>query len=144
MDEYRFDYVYSNWIFTWFVLYYAGFVRVPPTLALYVGLVANTYDFISTQKGKTTAWKAFYIVRNILIKIIPVAILYFTESRFVWKTQLKTTLFLYALFLVWVTLNLWFHSKKPNPVNPFNFNSKDESTVEAKPFIVVENRRTTA
>lgn len=127
-NDYRFDYVYSNWIFTWFVLYYMGFVRVPPTLALYVGLVANTYDFISTSSGKTNEWKTFYVVRNILIKILPIIILNFTQTaRFIWKDQIQSALFLYALFLIWVTVNLRVHSKKPNPVNLFNFNPKFES-----------------
>jgi hypothetical protein len=39
--DYRFDYVFSYWIFAWFLLYEFGYTSYNPKIALIIALIEN-------------------------------------------------------------------------------------------------------
>jgi hypothetical protein len=124
-ETFRYDFVLSNWIFVWFLLYYVGAVPFSPLLAVLIGLACNTYEYVSKQKNESVAWRKNYILWNINIKILPVAILLARHNKIHWKKDLLVMVGLYILFLFWVYVN-----GKINPsykaLNPFNFNRKEQ------------------
>ena len=123
-DE-RPDFILSNWVFVWFVLYYLRVIKQSPFLVLIVGFVVNTYEYITTNKGKCLAWKLQYIIRNFFIKIIPILLIFYSKDNGIkWKKGLITIGLFYAVFLCWIYINRWFGSPVQKPQNPFNFNKK--------------------
>ena len=124
--KHRPDLVLSNWVFLWFVLYFIGLVRQSPLLVILIGIVANTYEYLSIRKGKGFAWELHYVLRNLFIKVVPaIIILSSKDPRIKWREDFMTMGVFYGLFLLWVFLNGVFGANIKRPMNPFNFNVKD-------------------
>jgi hypothetical protein len=121
------DFVLSNWVFLWFVLYFFGLVRHSPLLVIVIGIIANTYEYLSSRKGKSVAWELHYVFRNLLIKVLPVVYLFYRHDQIKWREDLITMVVVYGLFLFWVAINGALWSGTYRPMNPFNFNSKDSN-----------------
>jgi hypothetical protein len=98
MVKYRFDLVISYWIFAWFVLHMAGWIRASPKLALVIGLVANVFIFTVMVVYKNP--NALYFAPiNIAIKAVP---LYFVwREKIQWKQDLQNLSILLAGFVAW-------------------------------------------
>lgn len=124
-ETFRYDFVFSNWIFVWFVLYYLGAIPFSPLLAIWIGLACNTYEFLSKQKHESDAWRKDYILWNVNIKILPAAILLARREKIRWKNDFVVILGVYALFLFWVFVNGKIN-RTHKPLNPFNFNAKEQ------------------
>lgn len=83
----RFDYVFSYWIFMWFLVYYFAnprrtyiefFIKkyVNPKIALYFALVENMITFVVLMVFQNTMWTAVkFICMMIVVKIIPLYLL---------------------------------------------------------------------
>ena len=94
----RLDFVFSYWIFAWWLLYAAGFTSFNPKLILILGIIENSIGlfFLPTEKI------LFYLVINLFIKVIPLYL--------VWNTQIQQrdivfTFVLFLIYLAWVKLN---------------------------------------
>lgn len=122
-DKYRWDAVFSNWIYVWFGLYFVGAVKYSPLLPILVGIVANTYEYFQFKDDKSTRWGNKYLLWNLNIKILPAVILLYQGVRIRWKQDCPIVLLVYGLFLLWMYVNGFFESNK---MNPFNFNAKYE------------------
>ena len=127
IETFRYDFVLSNWIFAWFLLYYFGIVPFSPLLAILVGFVCNTYEFLSKQKDESLSWRIDYIWWNMIIKMMPALIILVSRNNQIkWKQDVIVILGLYGLFLVWVFINGKV-SPSHKAMNPFNFNAKDKN-----------------
>jgi hypothetical protein len=99
----RFDFTFSYWIFSWFILYTLGIIPFNPKQWLLLGLTINVISFFYTIVQYNIDWILLFheIIINIFIKIIPIWILY----------KSKTTLydFLFGIFLCLLYIfYLWF------------------------------------
>jgi hypothetical protein len=121
---FRYDFVFSNWIFVWFLLYFLRAVPFSPLLAMLTGLACNTYEYLSKQQEKSLAWRKNYLLWNIHIKILPVFFLLAYEHKFSWRHDLGVMTGVYLVFLGWVFVN--GKMSLSNAMNPFNFNTKEQ------------------
>jgi hypothetical protein len=122
----RGDFVFSNWVFFWFVFYYAGFIKYSPFLAILIGVVANSYEYLTSQKGKELCWKQHYILRNLIIKVVPTLLIVFSvDNRIKWRQDIISILLVYGTFRLWVYINGLMGAVTNKPTNPFNFNIKE-------------------
>ena len=69
----RLDYVISNWIFIWFLVYYFKFLHIPsPKFALIIGLMLNIPILIMLiYKNNINKHNIKFIIILIFTKIIP-------------------------------------------------------------------------
>jgi len=91
----RFDFTFSYWIFSWFVLYMFGIIPYNPKIWLLLGLSVNALSFFYSYN--TIDWILTFheIIINIFIKVIPIWILYKT------KTNYQDFLFGIVLFIIY-------------------------------------------
>lgn len=102
MWQYRFDLVFSYWIFAWWVLYRTGWVRQSPKLALILGLLENLVLLVLMVfiQGAPFALVGAFIIINTVLKVWP---LYTVLSDHVYLWHDLITLFnVFALYLVYV------------------------------------------
>lgn len=97
--DFRFDYVFSYWIFAWFLFYYFGFTSYNPKIALIIGLIENIGILALMIYFKNSFIYIFlFCLINFFIKVLPIWLLRNT------KYDLKDVYALVALFLIYV---LW-------------------------------------
>ena len=101
---YRFDLLFSYWIFVWYLLYILEIVKASPKLALILGLIENLtllyfMVFIQSQPFKIVF---IFIIINICIKIIPLYTL--SNEKINIKKDVKNTSFVFILFIIWLLL----------------------------------------
>ena len=94
----RLDFVFSYWIFAWWLLYAAGFTSFNPKLILILGIIENLIGllFLPTEKI------LFYLVINLFIKVIPLYLVWNTQVQ---QRDIVFTFVLFLIYLVWVKLN---------------------------------------
>lgn len=109
-DKYRFDFVFSYWIFVWFILYYYKIILYSPLFALIIGLIYNIFLYLyliyKYIKNKTS-YNLFvlfdFIIVNFFIKILPLYYLIYVEKNNDYDIQI--TLLLFLLFIIWMFIN---------------------------------------
>lgn len=97
-----FVYVFSYWIFTWFLFFEFGWTKYNPFYFLCFALGVNLIQLgmmVYFQNAPIAI--LFYVVINLFIKVIPIYLLWGTPLR--WKDiQAGLILFgVYLLFLAW-------------------------------------------
>jgi len=97
MDS-RIDFVFSYWIFTWFLLYIIGVVPFNPKLFLILGIIENIFGIFILPPNKII----YFLIINTFIKILPLYL--------IWNTKLKNVdnyfgVSLGFLYLIWLKLN---------------------------------------
>ena len=97
--DYRFDYVFSYWIFAWFLLYMFGVTTYNPKIAIIIALIENIgiLGLMIYFKNSFIYIFLFFTVIS-LIKVLPLWLLRRT------KYELKDFYAMVALFLIYI---LW-------------------------------------
>jgi len=99
----RIDYIFSYWIFFWYLLYVFGLVEYNPKFAIFCGIIENliiiTLMFLYNTKKKLIL---LFAIMFVLLKIIPL----YT----IWKSKIRNidiifTFALFSIYLVWSFLN---------------------------------------
>lgn len=101
--ESQFDFTFSYWIFVWFLIYYFGITKYNPKIWLMIALGFNSFQLIDMIIRKNYIRGFFFIVINILIKIIPIYLLWNTKNKvsdFVAGLVLSVIFFLWVLFRI--------------------------------------------
>jgi hypothetical protein len=127
MELYRFDLLFSYWIFTWFIFYYFGFVKSSPKLAIIIGIIENIVLLISMIFIQKRSFKLIiiFIFLNTSFKGIPLYL--------VWKDKINTIqdmkniISLFLVYLIWV-----LGINKKNPLETFYVKS-DKVSPEITP-----------
>jgi hypothetical protein len=102
MEE-RFDFVFSYWIFAWYLLYEFGITSFNPKIALTIGLINNAFAFIIMIYFKNSLINIFlFLLINLFIKIIPLWRLINTKYQLI---DIYATMILFILYLLWMELN---------------------------------------
>jgi hypothetical protein len=101
--DYRFDYLFSYWIFVWFVLYQFGFTSYNPKIALIIGLITNTgvLGLIIYFKNSFIYIFLFCLI-NFFIKVLPLWLL--RKSKYEWK-DFYALIALFMIYLLWIIIN---------------------------------------
>ena len=99
----RLDFVFSYWIFLWYLLFILGFKVWNPKLALIIGIIANSIKLIWMMWNSTIFYLLLFIVINVFIKVIPLLTLWNCPINFV-KDSCHL-LILFIIYLIWLVLN---------------------------------------
>lgn len=96
----RVDYIFSYWIFFWYLLYLFGFVEYNPKFVILCGLFENVVVMLLMIYYKTKKRLLFlFFIMFVLLKVIPLLS--------IWKTKINLndvafTMLLFILYLIWV------------------------------------------
>jgi hypothetical protein len=119
MKLYRFDLLFSYWIFIWFLLYYLNFIKQSPKLVIILGIIENIFLFLFMffiQKSPTNEL-VIIITINLILKGIP---LYLVKNDNIhWKKDIISIIKVFSVFLVWTVI---FNHR--NPLELFDKNAK--------------------
>jgi uncharacterized protein YacL len=126
----RIDFIFSYWLFFWFILYKLNITNYNPYLGLIIGLIVNTIMFILFLIYKNY-YKAFlFFIVNFFIKIIPI---YTLRNTTIQKKDIYTLFILYTIYLIYKYLlekdTKLFHFK----ININNYKDKSINT----PFMIL-------
>lgn len=99
----RLDYVFSYWIFAWFLLYYFKLVSFNPLFALILATIENTMLLLLMIYYKVHIINIIsFIVINFFIKVLP--IIYLWKSKIILRDIIALVV-LYLIYIVWLYIN---------------------------------------
>ena len=100
-NPYRIDFVFSYWIFTWYLLFIFKYTKYSPKLVLIIALIHNTILLMIMIFYKYNIYNIlFYCIINLFIKIIPLWTLRNNKSY-----DIKATLTLVIIYMIWLYIN---------------------------------------
>lgn len=129
----RIDFIFSYWLFFWFLLYKLNIVIYNPYLGLIIALIVNSFMFILFLSYKNY-YKAFlFVIINFIIKIIPIYLLRNTSTQ---KKDIYALFILYNLYLIYKYL----FDKNTKPFDfKINMNSYKNKSINT-PFMNLLNK----
>jgi hypothetical protein len=109
MELQRIDFIFSYWIFSWYLLYITNIIEYSPKFVFLLGIIENIILlFFITQNGSTIETIIKFIVINIIIKIVP----YYTIIND--KIKDKDILVSSLIFIIY---NIWLYINNTTIVN---------------------------
>ena len=103
MKYIRSDFVFSYWIFAWFILYYIGLIKTPPILLLYIGLFGNLIELLYLIYNKSPRYSIIkFTIINTFLKVIP---LYIIWNKSITNHEIKITLIVTIFYFIWLHIN---------------------------------------
>ena len=99
----RGDFIFSYWIFVWYLLYISGIFPYSPKIALLLAISINIIMFVLMIYYKTRGIYIFnFIFINFFIKILP----YYTLIREkIYMRDLKSLVIIFIVYSVWLYMN---------------------------------------
>jgi hypothetical protein len=98
---YRFDFIFSYWIFFWYLCYECSLTTYNPKLAIVLGLIENAGVFMIMLYYQYK-YIAYFLIINFFIKVIP----YWTVRNTPYTKKDVYALVLYFLiYLIWCSVN---------------------------------------
>jgi len=99
----RIDYIFSYWIFTWYLLYTNQMIISNPKFALICGLIENLLIILLMIHYKTKHRLIIeFSIMCFIMKIIP---LYTLSSTNIQILDIKITIKLFIYYLIWMIVN---------------------------------------
>jgi hypothetical protein len=100
------DFIFSYWIFTWFLFYYFRLTDFNPLFALICGLIFNSFQLIGYLFYKNYKKALYFIIVNIIIKIIPIILIYNHKILF------KDIYFTFILLIIFIIYSKIFRKNQ--------------------------------
>lgn len=97
-------YIFSYWIFLWYLLYFFGIMNVyNPKFAIIIGLFENLV-ILSLMVFYNTKYKLIFlfIIMMIILKIIPI---YSIRNTKIYYQDIMATIFLFLVYLLFMFFN---------------------------------------
>jgi hypothetical protein len=104
MEKYiRTDYIFSYWIFVWFLLYKAGIVKTSPKFLLIIAIfvVSIVLLYLIVKKTPFTNILIFLVIA-IITKIIPLYLVWNTKIN---KESIISSFVVFIIYLFWLFVN---------------------------------------
>jgi hypothetical protein len=99
----RFDYIFSYWIFFWYILYIFNFVKINPKFVIILGLFENLCILLLMVYYNTKSRLIFlFFIMMFLIKIIPLYTIWNTKIRL---DDIYFTVIIFIIYLLWTSIN---------------------------------------
>ena len=96
----RFDLLFSYWIFTWFLVYIAGWTTYNPTFALTIATLENSIMLALMYKTRIYTVLLF-ILALFLFKLLPLYVI----TRSIRRRDILATVGLFLIYAVWMYFN---------------------------------------
>ena len=99
----RFDYLFSYWIFVWYLLYFFRFTNYNPKFVLICAIIENIFFLFFTIYYKTyLSVIILFLLGMFIIKIIPLYLIWNTNIK--WRDIVFTFILLF-IYLIWLYIN---------------------------------------
>lgn len=99
----RIDFVFSYWIFAWFLLYYFKFTSFNPLFALEIATAENTIVFLLMIYYKVPTLNLIsFLLINFFIKILP--LIYLWNTKIIMR-DIIAFIVVYLIYLLWLLIN---------------------------------------
>lgn len=99
----RSDFIFSYWIFTWFILYILKIIPYSPKFIIILGLIEVFFALCYLLYYQATFYKITkFIIINIIIKVIP---LYIIWNSNITKNDIILSIILIVIYLSWIFIN---------------------------------------
>ena len=99
----RIDFIFSYWIFAWYLLYYFRIVTYNPKFAIIIGIIENVCILLLMFYYKTNAKLIIlFIIMLFLLKIIPI---YTIRNEKINNKDIILTIILFIIYLCWRVIN---------------------------------------
>jgi len=99
----RIDYIFSYWIFFWYLFYICNFTKYNPKIAIILGLTENICIFLLMIYYNTKYRIIFlFFIMMFLLKIIPLYTIWNTKITL---NDIYFTGILFIIYLVWMFIN---------------------------------------
>lgn len=102
----RLDFVFSYWIFAWYLCYVFKWTHYNPKVALLIGLIENGILALFMIYYDTTMLPYFLLV-NTVIKVLP----YLSIQKKMQWMDLYYTIGLFVVYLAWLKINGQLYTK---------------------------------
>ena len=94
------DFIFSYWIFLWYIFYMFNLTSFSPKFAILLGLLENMFMlFVIYKVGINTI---YFIIMFLLLKAIP---LYTIRKDTIRAQDVQFTLGLFIVYLIWCSIN---------------------------------------
>jgi hypothetical protein len=104
-------FIYSYWLFTWFLLYLLNIIPYNPILYIIIGYIITIFEFFYLFLKKTNNYNLIkYAIINIIIKLFPIIILIYLNK---YKSNFKDFYFGFMLIILYLFLMIILN------INPF-------------------------
>jgi len=99
----RIDFVFSYWIFVWYILYISRLTNINPKFALNFAFIHNIIILLfMIYYGRTVKSVLLFMMMILLLKIIPIYTLYNTSIK---RLDIITTFILLLIYICWLFIN---------------------------------------
>jgi hypothetical protein len=121
-------FIYSYWLFTWFLLYLLNIVHYNPIFYLIIGYIITIFEFIYLILNKTNKYNLIkYAFINIIIKVIPIIILIYLNKYKLNSNDIYIgfiLIIIYLLLMIIMNINPFLEYKKllDTYINNYNNN----------------------
>ena len=99
--NYRYDLVFSYWIFLWYLLYIFRIINISPKLALCLSIIENTILFLIMffilKCSNETIIK--FLIINTFIKVIPLYSIW--NDKINWLKDIYYIFILFIIYIIW-------------------------------------------
>jgi len=131
MQPIRSDFIFSYWIFLWFILYLLKIVPYSPKFVIILGIIENLFAFLFMIIYNAPLYNFIkFIIINIFIKVIPLLLVW--NDKIV-KRDIYATIILFLIYLLWLTYNhLEIYKTYKNLLDPYIFNNENGKTILSK------------
>jgi hypothetical protein len=99
----RIDFVFSYWIFFWYLLYIIKIFKYSPKFALLLGIIENSIMILLMFYYKTSInGILLFMLINFFIKILPY---YSLVNERIYLKDIKITALIFLTYCVWIYIN---------------------------------------
>ena len=99
----RFDYLFSYWIFVWYLLYFFRFTNYNPKFVLICAIIENIFFLFFMIYYKTyLSVIILFLLGMFIIKIIPLYLIWNTNIK--WRDIVFTFILLF-IYIIWLYIN---------------------------------------
>jgi len=101
------DFIFSYWIFAWFLLYFFKVTTYNPKYLLLLGVLENLMTIIIGLYFRTsTIYIVYFIFIMIIMKVIPLYISWNNKNNFTsLRRDLVASIFIFVLYSLWLHFN---------------------------------------
>lgn len=129
------DFIFSYWIFAWYLFYMAGLTQYSPIIAIWCGLFEN-FIILSLMIIYNTRLKLIFLffLMMIPLKIIPLATLWKEERKREREKDVYALICLFLIYLVWSVV-IWKNTFSLFKKNTLDMIFKNKNTLPGMNFI---------
>ena len=99
----RLDFIFSYWIFLWYILYFFKIVKYSPKFILYVAMIDNIILFLILLYKRSTIYDITkFLAINTFIKYLPIYTL--LDEKIIFRDVIAGVV-LFIIYLIYIAVN---------------------------------------